>query len=561
MAGIREPRCIPQFPAFETESERMVWELLCARGNPEWAIIANRRLTDATKDHEADLIVVMPDVGVVVLEVKGGSVSIDTSGTWRTTSGAGTRIIDPVNQARTTKYALWEYVKADPRWRGRTRVRFGHAVVVPYTHVDADFSMPECPRWLITGRDELDDLPGRLWDVAAQQESGFRVPTEEDCGLIVDILAGRGLPQRDVLAIAQERADRADRLTHEQDLILKVTRLLNRVEVRGGAGSGKTVLALTQAKDLTRGRDGRRPQRVALICYSIGLGMWFTRVLAKVGHREKPAFIGTFEELGRYLGVTEFGSRDDPDFWEVRLPSQMSELAEQLDRTKAFDAIIVDEAQDFADLWWRPLLGCLRDEETGGVYAYSDENQRVFARFGAPPVPLVPLVLDHNLRNTRQIADTFASLTPMRMRALGGEGADVELVALPDDATSDEVLEAGDDVVDRLLDEGWRPEDIALMTTGSRHAEQVNQQDLLGQDGYWESFWDRDQVFYGHVLGCKGLERKAVVLCVNNHAVHERSKEQLYVGLSRATDLLVVVGVPLLIAEMGGREVARRLGI
>ena len=57
-------------------------------------------------------------------------------------------------------------------------------------------------------------------------------------------------------------------------------------------------------------------------------------------------------------------------------------------------------------------MRALRDEETGGLYVYSDENQRIFARFGQPPVPLVPLVLDHNLRNTKQIHTAFGPLAP-----------------------------------------------------------------------------------------------------------------------------------------------------
>ncbi len=59
-----------------------------------------------------------------------------------------------------------------------------------------------------------------------------------------------------------------------------------------------------------------------------------------------------------------------------------------------FDAVVVDEAQDFADSWWVPLLAALRDEETGGVYVFADEGQRVFARQGRPPLSLVPVVLD-----------------------------------------------------------------------------------------------------------------------------------------------------------------------
>ena len=343
----------------------------------------------------------------------------------------------------------------------------------------------------------------------------------------------------------------------EQATILGVTRLLNRVEIRGGAGSGKTVLALTQAKELTRGRHGMPRQRVALLCYSYGLAGWFKRYLSGVPRPHRPAFVGTFEDLAAYLGVSEFGGRDDTAFWEEGLPARMAELVADLPEGRKFDAVVVDEAQDFADLWWTPIMGCLRDEESGGVFAYSDENQRVFARFGRPPVPLVPLVLDHNLRNTQQIADTFAPLAPMRMYTDGGDGPAVTFV----EASAEDALEVADDQVDPLLDDGWRPQDIALLTTGARHPEQVALQESAGQGGYWESFWDRDSVFYGHVLGCKGLERRVVVLCVNEKAVRERSRERLYVGMSRATDKLIVVGPPEAIREMGGPEVAKRLGI
>jgi len=65
----------------------------------------------------------------------------------------------------------------------------------------------------------------------------------------------------------------------------------------------------------------------------------------------------------------------------------------------------------------------------------------------------------------------------------------------------------------------------------------------------------------GYVLGCKGLERRAVVLCVNESTVRERARERLYVGMSRATDELAVVGDPDMIREVGGDAVARQLGL
>ena len=548
-------RLVPKHPAWTTDSERVVWESLVRRAPDEWTIIANLNMSDAEREHEIDLLVLMPERGIVVLEVKGASVWVEPDGTWRQLSQGRNKAIDPVRQVMGNKYAARAYVEQDPRWRG-ARVRWGHSIVVPYSSFLEGFSTPDCPRYAVHDRADLDDLAGRLCDIASAQEGGHRAPTAEDCDLLVEILAGRSLPLRDIVADAAEREDRINRLSQEQALVLRATRLLNRVEVRGGAGSGKTVLALTQAKDLTRGSDGRPSQRVALLCYSIGLASMFTRQMAGLSHKRRPAFVGTFEEFAAYLGVTEFGGRDEPDFWERRLPAQMAALATTLPEGRRFDAVVVDEAQDFADHWWNPILGALRDPDTGGLSVYTDENQRIFARFGRPPVALVPLVLDHNLRNTRQIADVFAPLAPTRMRALGGDGPDVTFVP----CAPSEAQETADDQVDLLVEQGWSPGHIALVTTGRRHPEQKALQDSVGQKGYWDTFWDQDLVFYGHVLGCKGLERKAVVLCVNESQPQERSREMLYVGLSRATDQLVVVGDPTVIRAMAGPDVAKRLG-
>lgn len=548
---------IPGDPLFVTASEREVWERLVASLRDEDIVLANVRLTDEKKDHEADLVVLMPGAGVVVVEVKGGSLWVE-AGQWRQRRGGGSKWIDPVDQARTTKYAIRQYVESDPRWRdsSRNRIRWAHSVVAPYSAFDDDFAMPDCPRWAVHGRDDLDDLADRLREVASRQESGHRLPTEDDRDLIVEILRGRHLPVLDVTADADEREAAADRLTQEQAVLLKVTRLLHRVEVRGGAGSGKTVLALTQAKELTRGRADVKAQRVALVCYSIGLAEYFKRQVAGAPRKHRPAFVGTFHELGHLWGAPD-GSREDSDFWEEQLPRTMGELAAGLDHGHKFDAVIVDEAQDFADQWWTPLMRALRDEVNGGLFVYTDENQRIFARYGQPPVPLVPLVLDHNLRNTRQIADAFGPLAPMRMNLRGGEGPDVTFVA----ASAESTLDVADEQVERLLDDGWKMRDVALLTTGQRHPVQKERQETLGQSGYWQCFWEEDDVFYGHVLGCKGLERRAVVLCINESEPRERARERLYVGMSRATDRLIVVGDPAVVRAMGGDEVAARLGL
>jgi len=126
--------------------------------------------------------------------------------------------------------------------------------------------------------------------------------------------------------------------------------------------------------------------------------------------------------------------------------------------------------------------------------------------------------------------------------------------------TSDEAVSVADDEAVALLDQGWAPEHVALLTTGRRHPKQVEQQ-AHGQDAYWATYWDGQDLFYGHVLGFKGLERPAVVLAVNGFRSPERAAEMLYVGLSRARDLLVVCADPGLIRATAGPDVSARLGI
>ena len=145
-------------------------------------------------------------------------------------------------------------------------------------------------------------------------------------------MSGRGLPQRDVVARALANEDAADALTEHQAVILDAIRLLTLVEVRGGAGSGKTFLAMEQARRLAQ-----RGQRVALVCYSHGLASYLERVAATWPRRQQPAYVGEFHALG-----VKWDAPEGPDesvrndetvqFWEHDLPLQMADFAAQQKR-------------------------------------------------------------------------------------------------------------------------------------------------------------------------------------------------------------------------------------
>lgn len=541
-------------PRLANRAERRVYQALVEQLQPNDLLVAGQRVTDHLKDHEVDFVVAIEGAGIVCLEVKGGEVWHDGHG-WRQKRGGRECTIEPVRQAREACYALRDYIEKDPRW-SQGRLRWDHVVVLPNTELPDDFALADCPRWKVIDRSDLPTMVAKLRDVLVGQELDRPLLTKVGIDQITTALSGRGLPQRDVVARAIANEDAADALTEHQGVILDAIRLLNRIEVRGGAGSGKTFLAMEQARRLAQ-----RGQRVALVCYSHGLASYLERVTATWPRRQRPAYVGEFHALGVQWGAPQgpdesLRTEETVQFWEHDLPRQMAELAMELELGHRFDSIVVDEAQDFADSWWEPMLIALKDPDEGGLYVFTDEGQRVFNRYGSPPVPLVPLILDHNLRNTRQIANAFQPLVDHPMRFLGGEGPAVSFVA----CSRDDALSVGDDQIEALLEQGWRPEDLALLTTGSRHPEQAERQ-KEGHKAYWDTFWDADQVFYGHVLGFKGLERRAVVLVVNEASQFDRSRERLYVGLSRARDQLVVCGEPDFIRQVGGPDLARRLNL
>ena len=417
---------VTETPRLANPAERRTWQMLVDQLEPNDLVIPGQRVTDHLKDHEADFVVAIEGAGIVCLEVKGGEVWHDGEG-WRQKRGGHEHRIDPVRQAREACYALRDYIEKDPRW-SQGRLRWDHVVVLPNTELPADFELPDCPRWKVVDRNDLPSLVDKLRYVLVRQELERPLLTREGIDQLATALSGRGLPQRDVVARALANEDAADALTEHQAVILDATRLLNRVEVRGGAGSGKTFLAMEQARRLAR-----QGQRVALVCYSHGLASYLERIAATWPRRQQPAYVGEFHALG-----VQWGAPEGPDealrtdetvrFWEHDLPLQMADLAAQLEPGHRFDSVVVDEAQDFADAWWDPLLAALKDTEDGGIYVFTDEGQRVFNRHGSPPVPLVPLILDHNVRNTRQIANAFQPLVDHPMRFLGGEGPAVKFV-------------------------------------------------------------------------------------------------------------------------------------
>ncbi|MEP7194486.1 MAG: NERD domain-containing protein [Actinomycetota bacterium] len=542
-------KLVPAHPLFGDgeRAERAVWESLRDQLPDDAVIFHSLRLQERQHEYEADLVVLLPGVGWAVIEVKGGDVRRQ-DGEWEQRHQGQWHRIDPVGQAQNCRHVLQRSLARYAVQAEHSRAV--HLVALPDRDAGDDFEAPGLPRVLLIDRQDLRQIDHKLRQAIELHGDGSAPLSAAGAVEMTHLLTGPNLAAADIFAFSAEHEERVRQMTQDQIRILGLFRNQHRVAIVGGAGSGKTWLALEQARRLAK--DG---QSVALVCYSRGLARFLQGVTAEWKPRERPSYVGLFHELPVKWGAPH-GREDDSAWFEEELPALLGDLAADRPTKDRFDSIVVDEGQDFSASWWPPTLLALKDRDAGGLYVFLDEGQRVFDRPGTAPIELAPFPLDSNIRNTKRIAQVFGSLGVEQSKYEGLEGPPVRFVA----CKSDDAVDAADTEVERLTQvQGWPPGSVALLTTRHRHPVQVEMVEGVGVDAYWDDFFAGEDVFYGHVLGFKGLERPVVVLAVNGFREVSRAKEMLYVGLSRARTQLVVCGDPDLIAQVGGEGVRRRL--
>lgn len=538
------PRLYPDHPEFEDESERIAWESLRRVLRDEDVLLHGVRLTDPELGEvEIDLLVLLPDRGAVVIEVKGGVVTYAQGG-FQQSGASDTHDIHPVRQARNGVYALRRFLQHQRTW-SRGPLRSAWLLCFPFTDVAGSMG-PEGHRDLIVDRREVPDLAGRAFDRMGDPAIDTKLPGAGWVDAVVDLLVHPVAIADLVQARAIARREHVERLTAQQSTLLSFIREIRRYEVVGSAGTGKTWLAMEQAR-----RWAREGERVCFVSYGRGVAEYVARALNEFPERERPAYVGTFHELGWRWGV-ESADAGDHEAWVTRIPAAMLDAARGLAEDQRFTAFIVDEAQDFADSWWPALLAAAASDDVK-LAVFRDDEQAVFSqRRGRPDVQMPRFVLDGNLRNARQIVETFSPLVTAPITAEAGDGFAVEFVA----CTASTAQKRADDVAMELFDRrGWLPEQIALLTTMHRHPVQRESTDKAA---YWDDFWGTD-VFYSTVAGFKGLERPVVVLAVDGFHDGIDPRSVMYAGMSRARDLLVIVGEPSVVEAAVGEKVMRRL--
>lgn len=371
-----------------------------------------RREEEQAKDGETDFVVCHPDLGYVCIEVKGGGVGFDaSSGDWFSVDRHHQKhaINNPVNKALKAKYSIRSKLNEHQRWRDLSlaNVLRGHAVFFPDVGDANALSRPDMPPTLVGCAKDLQDPKAWIDAVFAywgNDASEFTPMGRRGVDVLRDVFA-----RSFVVAplISSQLADQEARrlvLTKDQIRVLDFLRSHRRVAVSGGAGTGKTVLALEKARRLAS--EGFR---TLLTCYNRQLADHLSSLCAGTPNLD----VMSFHQLchrqveranrasGRDLVSEAKVTYPGKDLYEVQLPNALGYSLEILpDR---YDAIVCDEGQDFREEFWVPLELLLTDYDSSPLYVFYDDNQNLYARAGTFPIRDEPFSLTTNCRNTAPI--------------------------------------------------------------------------------------------------------------------------------------------------------------
>lgn len=508
------------------------------------------------KDGECDFLVAHPRLGYVAIEVKGGGISYDPEhNQWKSRDRHGFRhkIKDPVKQARDAKHELLKKLKGSGRWRERF-IHIAHGVVFP------DAKAPP--------RDLGADRPAHLFCCSAEFSNGLRAwigqrlcearPSPACQPLGVDgvaaferILASPFQLHFTVSAAMADAAEQLGVLEPTQYHILDHISDVRRAEIRGGAGTGKTVIAAEEALRLANSG-----LRTLLTCHSAPLAVELARRLSNVANLKVASFHALCGQMSAKAGTSLTGSGSE--FFNEIMPAALLDAAAALP-SERWDAVVVDEGQDFRQNWWIALTALLSQECC--VRVMSDTNQRIYdvGRVPGVDLELIPIRLTRNLRNTRAIYGAAAvhyegpDITPV-----GPDGPSVNWIAV---TTQRDLIGAAIAELRRLVYvEELAPSDIAVLLPSTAWLDDFRAAAANLALGFASAEGlELDEVVLDTVRRFKGLERPAVILVAAPCDMLDT--ELAYVGFTRPKTYLAVVSTTAQQPWLRGGETSDQQGL
>ena len=504
-------------------------------------------------DSEADFVIFDPAKGFLAVEVKGGGIRFDaTSRTWFSIdrNGIEWEIKDPFQQSRFAKHEILRILKGSHAWgpAGMPRVTIGHCVLFPDLLRVEQLGGPDRPSEIIGGQRSLENVSQWIEGVFDFWSRDSGTPQQfGNLGMsVVDQMFCHSVTVRVPLGLQIQREHRRQiELTTRQCRILRSLRLRPKASIAGAAGTGKTLLALEQAKTLAS--SGKL---TLLVCYNRALSDFLKRECEGIENLHAMTFHqlcdwrikATAHESGIDLKAEAALAYPKGSLFDVQLPFALARSTEV--SSLRYDAIIVDEGQDFGDEYWLPIELILNGADNAQLYVFFDPNQAVYRNASTFPIHDAPFLLTENCRNTKPIHR-------VAYRFYSGEEVDppdIEGAAPLVVATQGLVKQAQKlkHLVSELLTrEEVGNSEIAVLVLDERKDRYYEALQNAGQPSgnRWsiETLWQPGTVLVDSVRRFKGLEAAVIILWGLEEMDLDRDKELLYVALSRAKSRIYIL--------------------
>lgn len=399
-----------------------------------WVVFHNCWEHYKNKEHyvnyEADFIVLIPELGIVVIEVKDWPHVRIKDGVWQSKGRnedkewtSMSRKTSPLNQAFICSKKLTQslinrgILEKESRSHPEIRSLAILTNCVPdniLTHPATEDSLISRKHHLplstlyLCGREELENnLQERLESLFVNKRKKSGIMSENLVREIEAYLAPSLFFRLDFSNFTETMENAA------QDLFNILPRLEESsggIRVDGCAGSGKTEMALREVRRLAGRADVGK--KILLLCYNNNLVYRLKRTLRGCKNM-KSITISGFHDYCIYNIIIPAG-KNELIHYDEQTPYLDEKGWNWIEREAInlprHDYIFVDEAQDFKHGWWNIIRSMLSSE--GKLYIFADTQQDLYGRsHGLPNFP-TRIRLTRNLRNSWKIADFSSSVLP-----------------------------------------------------------------------------------------------------------------------------------------------------
>lgn len=548
-------RLIPSFMDDRTPSgERDVFNML-ASGPDDWVALHSLDLAPWNRNlrTEIDFVVIVPDKGILCIEVKSHSnISFDGH-RWH----PDTIKRSPFKQSSDGCHTFHRQLsKIAPQFK---KIPVAHCCIFPCAAFEL-FPNLSVPQWELmdlrafgsfnNGIDFCADLRARMGksiaaDVRITPLRKPLSPNQIDNIINLCVPVHKYTPDsRDEIRRREEAVEKI--LREQQKPILQLAALNDRLIVAGGAGTGKTLIAMEVAQ-----RAAANGRRVALLCYNQLVGDWIRQRVEKAIPTLPNLVAGRAIRVMAEMTGVEIPDNPSREYWEEQLPQELEERLTDPDfkAAAAFDYLVLDEAQDILakPRLWQCLTQFLSEGESRGAFAlFGDFDHQVLGEREAMQASLAALDkyyrpvrwnLSENCRNYPIVGSTAVKLAgftdPVYSGYLrtGGGLHNYDIFFYDNEQAQLDKLSWW---LTEFRAQGYKPSEITLLSFRADHLSAGSRLDPglkirpARQSGVHTA--------YASVHAYKGLENKIVILTdiVLNDKDYQR--DLFYTGMTRATE-------------------------